>query len=49
MNILKLLKKRNKMKPRKNVDFYQESVERAGRDEILKLVEKGLSFRVTLL
>ena len=31
------------------MDFYQDSVEKAGRDQIRKIVEKGLSFQVFLL
>ena len=49
MRILKLLLKRRQKKTVGVVDFYQESIEKVGRDQIRKLVEKGLNIPVLIM
>jgi len=39
----------NRQKKRGRSDYYQKSIERQGRDQIKKLVEKGLSIPVIVL
>jgi len=41
--------KRPEKKPLKVSDFYQESLDKFGRDQIKKLVEKGLSIPIAVL
>ena len=40
---------RQKEKKRNIVDFYQDSIEKVGRDQIQKLVDKGLNIPVFVL
>ena len=49
MRILKLLLKGRQKKTVGVTDFYQESIEKVGRDQIRKLVEKGLSIPVLIM
>ena len=49
MRILKLLLKRRRKKTVGVTDFYQESIEKVGGDQIRKLVEKGLSIPVLIM
>ena len=49
MNFLKKLLSRNRKTPRRAGDFYQDAIEKAGRIQIQKLAEKGLSIPVFLL
>jgi len=52
LKIFKLQKRRGNLNiPRagKVVDFYQDSIEKIGRDQFKKLVEKGLSIPVFAL
>ena len=48
MKIFKFLTS-GKNKKRKLLDYYQESINRTGREQFKKLVEKGLSVPVALL
>ena len=43
-----MFSKKNK-KARRVVDFYQDSIERTGKDQIQKIVDRGLSFPVFLM
>lgn len=55
MKLLKIFKLQNKRRnlnihgSGKVVDFYQDSIEKIGRDQFKKLVEKGLSIPVLAL
>lgn len=49
MGILGIFQKEKKEKTRKVSDYYQASLEKFGRDQIKKLVEKGLSIPVAIL
>lgn len=49
MKFIKALLNRNKKNSHRATDFYQDSVERAGHDEIKKLANKGLSIPVFIL
>lgn len=49
MKIIDLLLKRKQKKTTEVVDFYQESIDRVGRDQIRKLVEKGLNIPVLMM
>ena len=55
MKLLRLFKSNNKRgnvgfpQTGKVVDFYQDSIEKIGRDQFKKLVEKGLSIPVFAL
>lgn len=49
MGILGIFQKDKKEKTRKVSDYYQASLEKFGRDQIKKLVEKGLSIPVAIL
>ena len=55
MKVLKFLKLENKKIPLnihragQVVDFYQDSIEKIGRDQFKRLVEKGLSIPVFML
>ena len=55
MKLLKLLRTQKKAgnlniaRAGKVIDFYQDSIEKIGRDQIKKLVEKGLSIPVFTL
>jgi hypothetical protein len=49
MRLLKLISSKLKKKEKRIVDFYQDSIEKSGQDQIRQLVEKGLSFKVIVL
>lgn len=49
MKIFEIFKKEEKSKARKVSDYYQASLDKFGRDQIKKLVEKGLSIPVAIL
>jgi hypothetical protein len=46
MKILKIFKGSARKRAEKNISYYQKSIEQAGRDQLQKLVEKGLTFQV---
>ena len=49
MNFLKLLRKKQNKKGVRLVDFYQDSIEKIGSDQIKKMVERGISIPVVML
>ncbi|HVZ11846.1 MAG TPA: hypothetical protein VG965_02345 [Patescibacteria group bacterium] len=49
MKFPKLLKANQKKEAKRIVDFYQDQIEKAGRDQIQKMVDRGLSLPVFLL
>lgn len=49
MKFLKLFTFKNKKPVRKVADFYQAQIEKAGRDQIQKIVDRGLSLPVFLM
>ncbi len=49
MKILKFFKKGQKEESKRGLDFYQESIEKIGRDQIKKLVDRGLSFPILVI
>lgn len=49
MKILKMFAKKKAERRNSITDFYQQSVEKIGRDQIKKIVERGLSMPVGML
>lgn len=49
MKVFNLFSKTSKKKRRNISDYYQDSINRIGKEQIRKLVEKGLGIPVALL
>jgi len=49
MKFLNFFRKQEKRSKKGLTDFYQDSIEKLGRDQIKKLVDRGLSIPVFML
>lgn len=49
MKILKLFKRDRLEKSKRGLDFYQESIEKVGRDQLKRLVDWNLNIPVFML